>query len=139
MRVLIVDDDQAIRSLLAKLLSRVADCVQVGDGPAALDGFLAAHRAGEPFNVVTLDIDMPGMDGHAVLAKIREYEQENGIDESAAVRVLMSSAHGDPDNVYGAFAGGCGAYLQKPITIEKLLEQLRKLGLSVKKAPKADG
>lgn len=138
MRLLIVDDDPAIRTLLAKFLAKVAECKQVGDGPAAVDAFLAAHKANNPFDIVSLDIDMPGMDGHAVLAKIREYENEIGIEENAAVRILMSSAHGDADNVYGAFAGGCGAYLHKPITQVKLLEQLRKLGIAVKKAPKAE-
>jgi two-component system chemotaxis response regulator CheY len=83
----------------------------------------------QPYDLVCLDIMMPGMDGHAVLSEIRKIEESNGIAVGSTAKVVMTTSLGDAENVLAAFRNQCEAYLVKPIDKAKLLERLRTLGL----------
>lgn len=73
---------------------------------------------------------LPKMDGQQALKKIRAIEKESGVELADEVKVIMTSALEDPKNVMEAyFQGGATTYLVKPITKEKLYEEMGKLSL----------
>lgn len=114
-RVLVVDDNVINRRLAIAFVSRlgyVAD--QAEDGPGAL-----AKLDAEPFDIVLLDISMPGMSGEEVLARIRADSRFGGL------RVIAYTAHALPEEKQRLIDAGFDDLLIKPITlgaVESLLE-----------------
>ena len=132
MRILVVDDEEMSRKLLHSILSRFGRCDTAENGEAALKSFLDAWEEGAPYDLVCLDIMMPGMNGHEALKTIRRLEKERGIVGNDEVKIVMTSALDDPRNVVEAYyRGGASAYVVKPVIKEKLMNELRKLGLPV--------
>jgi len=86
-------------------------------------------KEGQPYDLICLDIMMPELDGHEVLRKIRRTEEENGVNSSNGVKIIMTTALDDPTNVVTAFKSLCDAYLVKPVHKSKLLDYLRSFEL----------
>jgi two-component system, chemotaxis family, chemotaxis protein CheY len=128
MRTLIVEDDEASGIVLESFLAPIGENVRAKDGEQGLEAFRAAFLAGKPFDLVCLDIMMPIMDGQTTLKKIREFESENNVPTAKAVKVIMTTALGDKDNVIEALPR-CDAYLQKPVNRLDLLFYVKKFGL----------
>jgi two-component system chemotaxis response regulator CheY len=130
MRVLIVEDDFTARRMLKEILSALGDCDVVVDGREAVQAFRLAWEEKHPYDLICMDIMMPHMDGNTALEQIREMEREIGIEGSDEVKVIMSTALGDPKTVVKAFyRGGATSYLVKPIDKRKLLGELQNLKL----------
>jgi two-component system, chemotaxis family, chemotaxis protein CheY len=130
MRVLIVEDDFTARHMLKEILSAFGDCDVVVDGREAVQAFRLAWEEKHPYDLICMDIMMPHMDGNTALEQIREMEREIGIEGSDEVKVIMSTALGDPKTVVKAFyRGGATSYLVKPIDKRKLLGELQNLKL----------
>jgi two-component system chemotaxis response regulator CheY len=129
MKTLIVEDDFASRKLMQKYLSPFGETDIVVDGEEALDAFKLALQEESPYDLVCLDIMLPKKDGQEVLQDIREIEKERGILGNDGVKVLMTTALGDAKNVLKAFRSQCEGYLQKPISKEAILRELRELNL----------
>lgn len=129
MKVLIVEDDFTNRKILQRYLQPHGECDIAVDGDEAYEAFKGAFTARQPYDLVCLDIMMPRMDGHSVLKRIREYETEHGVNASDGVKIIMTTALDDSRNVLGAFKEGAEAYVVKPIEKQKLLHEIRKLGL----------
>ncbi|MFP5212638.1 MAG: response regulator [Acidobacteriota bacterium] len=130
MKVLIVEDDPTSQMVLRKFLEPYGQCETAIDGHVALTAFRQALDSTERYDLVCLDIMMPGISGHEVLEKIRAMETERKIFGSAGVKVVMTTALHDSTNILQAFRSQCEAYLIKPIDRLKLVEQLRNLGLT---------
>ena len=128
-KALIVEDDFTSRKLLTDLLAKYGHCDVAVDGKEALRAFEEAYSSGEPYELICLDIMMPELDGHGVLRSIRQFETAQDVATGDGVRIVMTSALGDPKNVLAAFKSGCEAYIEKPIEKERLLSELEKLGL----------
>src|SRR6516162_3324919 len=107
--ILIVDDEAGIRDSLAGILADEGySASSVESGEACLD--LLRRSA---FDVVLLDIWLPGMDGMETLAKIRESENPP--------EVIMISGHGSIETAVRATKLGAYDFLEKPLSIEKTL------------------
>ncbi len=131
MKTLIAEDDFVSRTLLQEMLSPLGVCHIAIDGVEAMAAYLQALEAGEPYDLICLDIMMPNMDGQEVLAKIREIEKERLIGGSDIAKIIMVTALDDPKNIMKALVkGSCEAYLVKPIEYEKLITELKKLDLT---------
>lgn len=103
-RILIADDDDDIRSLLA---SRVASWGY--EVHTARNGTEALHLAnGQPFDLVLLDIVMPGPDGLAVMAALRTSPSTRSLP------ILLLSSRNRDDDVAAGFDAGADDYLKKP-------------------------
>ncbi len=113
-RILVVDDDPTVRSLVRDVLELEGYEVDVAD-----DGFSALRRieAGRP-DAVVLDVMMPGMDGHAVLSRIRS---SSGGSELPVI--MLTAAAGD-DQAWLAWSGGVDYFLAKPFDPSELLRYL---------------
>jgi two-component system chemotaxis response regulator CheY len=132
-RCLIVDDDEVGRNLVAENLPGVA-CTQATNGQEAVAGFVAAMDAGTPFQLVVLDIMMPGISGIEAGKAMRKAEKERQVPLPEQAKVIMLTARNTPQDVMDAMMSAqSGAYLVKPLEPAKLKEALSKLGLRLPK------
>jgi len=130
MRALIVDDDYVSRSKLKALLAPYADCDAAPDGPIALQLFQKAHEERCPYDLITLDIDMPGMNGQETLQHIRNWEAEHKAYRNyKKAKVLMVTVRDAPEDIVLSFREGCEWYLIKPVNAEKLRNALQRVAL----------
>lgn len=129
MKSLIVDDDFFSRRVLQTVLSAYGESHVAIDGQEALFAFEQALAEEAPYNLICLDIMMPGMDGQEVLKKIREIEEQKGILGHDSVKIIMTTALDDSDSIIKAFREQCESYLIKPISKSKLAKILVDLEL----------
>lgn len=135
MRILIVDDEFASRRLLNAILSPYGDCDLAEDGEAAFQAFKLAFEEKNPYDLICMDIMMPGTNGQQALKKIRELEESMGIRAKSEVKVIMTTALDDPQSLVEAYCrGGATSFIVKPIAHKKLLEKIRQLGLPLEEA-----
>ncbi len=112
-RILVIEDDAEIRSLVQDYLQRQGFRVDVGDGGAALDRFRSV--IGEP-DLIVLDIMLPGEDGLSLCRRIRA---------SSRVPILMLTARSeDIDRIVG-LEMGADDYLGKPFNPRELAARIR--------------
>jgi two-component system KDP operon response regulator KdpE len=124
--VLVVDDEAPMRRLVASnLKARGYEVVAAEDGTEALK--LAEER---PFDLIVLDIMMPGPDGLAVLQSLRR----DGLD----VPVIVLSARGRELDKVRALDLGADDYLTKPFGVEELLARVRATLRRASAAPAGD-
>ena len=108
-RILVVDDEEAMRESLAAWLVKDGYRVDTaGSGPEAL-GLLGEDGG---FDLVLADIKMPGMDGLEMLSRIREMDQD--------LLVIMITAYGSIETAVEAMKQGAADYLLKPFDPEAL-------------------
>jgi two-component system, chemotaxis family, chemotaxis protein CheY len=129
MTTLIVEDDFTVRFLLQRMLAPFGECHVAVDGEEAVEAFQIALDAGKPYDLVSLDIMMPGMDGQAALKLMREMEEARGIVSVNGSKIVMVSALGDYRSISTAHWNLCDAYLVKPIDRATLLKTLADLQL----------
>ena len=114
-RILIVDDEPGIReSLCGALCDEGFDCVAVSSGEECL-----AELARCAYDAVLLDVWLPGMDGLETLARIQE------IPAVERPEVIIISGHGTIETAVKATKAGAFDFLEKPLTIEKVIVVLR--------------
>ena len=129
MRALLVDDDFTSRLLLRRLLAPYCECDVAVNGWEALEAFKCAVAGKHPYDLICLDIMMPGLGGLESLRELRKLEATAHLDEKDQVKVIMITALSNPEQIKAAAQANCQAYLVKPIDKAILLEKLRTLGL----------
>jgi len=129
MKTLIVEDDFTSRLLLQELLKSYGPSHVAVNGKEAVEAVRLALEAGEPYDLICLDIMMPEMDGQAALRNIRAQEEAREIISSSGAKIVMTTALADRGNVIEAAKNHCDGFLVKPIQKERLINELRKLKL----------
>ena len=129
MKILIVDDELVSRNKMEIILKEYGECDAVENGNAAILAFTEAIDSGLPYDLVTLDISLPDMDGTDVLAVIRKLENGNAIPEPLCAKVLMVTSHSEQETVLSSIAAGCNDYIKKPFTLQLITQKLNKIGL----------
>jgi len=115
MALLIVDDEESNRDMLSRRLERQGfQAITAADGPEALDAIRA-----RPFDLVLLDIRMPGMNGIQVLQAIREQYP------AAQLPVIMVSAEAQSASIVEALELGANDYITKPVDLPVALARIR--------------
>ena len=109
MKILVVDDERAIRNSLKEILTDEGYEVDTAEDGAA--GFALAER--ERYNIIFCDIKMPNMDGIEFLGKV----MEAGLDSA----VVMISGHGDIDTAVECIKKGAFDFIQKPLDLNRIL------------------
>jgi CheY-like chemotaxis protein/anti-sigma regulatory factor (Ser/Thr protein kinase) len=103
-RILVVDDDRALRHAVSSLLERRGHTVlQAGDGPAAL-----VHLAGEDVQLMLPDMGLPGMTGLDVLSKVRAGDRPP--------LVVVITADDTPETLLAAIRAQAYRYVTKPVS-----------------------
>ncbi|CAB1076856.1 hypothetical protein D1AOALGA4SA_4653 [Olavius algarvensis Delta 1 endosymbiont] len=131
MRILIVDDEMVSRTKLELILESFGDCESLVDGEEALALFHKAHLDEDPFDLIMLDIDLPGMNGIQLLSEIREAEKERNIEASHQAKILMTSAYRDKERIVASAQSGCDDYIGKPFNLD--IEPAHKLKIDQNK------
>ena len=117
-RVLIVEDEHHLaEGLRFNLEAEGFEAEVVVTGEAALERLLGPER--QPFDVVVLDVMLPGKDGFAVVTELRAARE--------FVPVLMLTARGRPEDVLKGFGAGADDYLPKPSELAILLARIKGL------------
>jgi len=111
-RILVVDDEEPMRSLLAKIISKVEEyeVSSAADGVEALDIY---ERQG-PFDLVITDLQMPRMDGEALTGSLLDRWPNTAI-------IVLTACHTD-ESVLKCMRRGALDYLTKPIEVSKLIK-----------------
>jgi two-component system, chemotaxis family, chemotaxis protein CheY len=125
MRTLIVEDDFTSRLLLQTFLSPYGECHIAVNGKEAVQAFRAAQESGRNYDLLCVDIMMPEMDGQEAIKQIRALEEDDGIQSTDGVKIIMTTALDDVRNVVQSFQALCDAYVFKPIDTGKLIGHIR--------------
>ncbi len=122
---LIVEDEFVSRYITQEFLSPLGTCHIAVNGFEAILAFKSALVERRPYDLVCLDIMMPGMTGTEVAREMRRLEAEIGAAKSC--RIVMTTAVSDKEIIVELFQKRlCDAYLIKPILREKLYELIQK-------------
>ena len=116
-RILLVEDEEHLANGLKFNLEAEGYQMQLaGDGETALDLLLKKR---EPFDLLVLDVMLPGKDGFTVATELRKGNHY--------IPLLMLTARGRPEDVLKGFASGADDYLPKPFDLAILLARIRSL------------
>jgi PAS domain S-box-containing protein len=124
--VLVAEDNEINALLMRSLLTRLGhQTVITTNGEEALESWLAAKSAGAPYDLVLMDIQMPGLDGIEATKRIRSHEAEQA---GKRTPILALTANTLVEDRYACFEAGMDGFLVKPLDREKLTEALAGLG-----------
>ncbi len=114
-KILIVEDEAAIRRVLSKILSEESDTYQVEE---AEDGLQALDKIkNTDYDLVLCDIKMPKMDGEELLQAVKKIKPE--------IPMVMISGHGDMETAINTMRLGAFDYISKPPDLNRLLNTVR--------------
>ncbi len=114
-KILVVEDESAIRRVLVKILSEESDSYQVEEAEDGLKGMETIKK--NDYDLVLCDIKMPKMDGVEVLEAARKIKPE--------IPFIMISGHGDLDTAVNTMRLGAFDYISKPPDLNRLLTTVR--------------
>ncbi|MAL59643.1 MAG: response regulator [Flavobacteriaceae bacterium] len=114
-RILIIEDEAAIRRVLVKILSEESNSYEVVEAEDGLAGIELIKK--EDFDLILCDIKMPKMDGVEVLEAVKKIKPE--------IPIVMISGHGDLDTAVNTMRLGAFDYISKPPDLNRLLNTVR--------------
>lgn len=114
-KILIIEDEAAIRRVLTKILSEESDTYEVEEAEDGLQGVEKIKN--EDYDLVLCDIKMPKMDGVEVLEAVKKIKPE--------VPMVMISGHGDLETAVNTMRLGAYDYISKPPDLNRLLNTVR--------------
>lgn len=123
--IVLIEDDDGHALLVEKNLRRAGlknGFLRLRDGQEALDHFFGG-AAQLDSTVILLDINMPRVDGVAVLQRLK------ASPSTASVPVVVLTTTDDPREVERCYALGCNVYITKPVQYDAFIEAVRRLGL----------
>jgi two-component system, NtrC family, nitrogen regulation response regulator NtrX len=114
-KILVIEDEAAIRRVLVKILSEENDTYHVEE---AEDGLIGIEKIkNDDFDLILCDIKMPKMDGVEVLEALKKIKPE--------IPIVMISGHGDLDTAVNTMRLGAFDYISKPPDLNRLLNTVR--------------
>jgi PAS domain S-box-containing protein len=116
--VLVVDDDETSRTFIERVCSQAGWCVtQAGSGLEAVDAYLERH-----FDVILMDMQMPGTDGTVTTRQLRQVEEQHGI----YTPMIAVTAKAMPEDREKCLKAGLDDYLAKPFTTKQLIDVIER-------------
>ncbi len=114
-KILIIEDEAAIRRVLSKILSEENDTYQVEDAEDGVEGYEKIKN--NDYDLVLCDIKMPKMDGVELLEVVKKIKPE--------IPIVMISGHGDMETAINTMRMGAFDYISKPPDLNRLLNTVR--------------
>ncbi len=123
MKTIVIDDMMTMRKIITKMLKSIGftNVQEADDGATAWPMIEAAKEAGEPFEFIVSDWNMPKMSGLDLLIKIRATE---GIKDTP---FLMVTAEAEQSNVVKVVQAGVSNFVVKPFKPDTLKEKIQKI------------
>ncbi len=135
MRILVIEDEFAALKKMEVLLKPYGECQTATNGLRARELYTQAIKEGRPYELITIDIELPDTSGLDLLKYFAAIEQKS---QKLSSRKIMITAHSNADNVVGA-ASLCHGFISKPVRKEILAQKLFALGIQAPpKSPAAD-
>jgi CheY-like chemotaxis protein len=124
MRALVAEDNDINFVIAQKALRRLGFAVErARDGVAAVRLAQTAQSGGSPYDLILMDIKMPGLDGRAAARAIREFERNA---KSGPVAIVALTANATAQDRAAALAAGVDEYLVKPFEAPQLAEAIER-------------
>ena len=119
-RILVVDDFETVRLFLINALSQIGidNVDEAANGVEALERIQKCHKAGQPFDIVFCDWNMPEMTGLELLHRLRS------TPEYAQLPFVMVTAESESASVESAAKAGTTDYITKPFTVDGLRDKI---------------
>lgn len=115
-RILIIDDDRDICTMLKMALSKEYEVVTAYDGFAGLQKIQGC----EP-DLVMLDVKMPKVNGHQLCEAIKHSRK------TRTIRVIFITGYGSTEDEFAAFKEGADLYIRKPFDIDRIVQEIEGL------------
>jgi two-component system, chemotaxis family, chemotaxis protein CheY len=117
MKILLIDDSRTMRNIQKKVLEAMEtpEFLEAGDGVEALSVLASAGPAG--VNLILVDWNMPNMDGHTFVKRVREKDK--------TTPMIMVTTEAEKTRVMEAIKAGVNNYVIKPFTPEALMEKVK--------------
>jgi DNA-binding response OmpR family regulator len=116
MRILVIEDERQLAGHVTRALTRHGHCLATAyDGN---EGLQAALK--DPPDLIVLDLNLPGLDGLTVLARLREAQSN--------ARILILTARGEVEHRVKGLHAGADDYLSKPFSMDELVARIEALG-----------
>jgi HD-like signal output (HDOD) protein/ActR/RegA family two-component response regulator len=131
MKILVVDDELVSRKKMQAIMEGIGDCEAVESGGDAVDAFKGAWEKWAPYDLITLDIVMPDMDGTKVLSLIRQIEEDRKIPREKRVKIFMVTSQSEKDTIIACVQTGCDDFIIKPFSRDTVTKKLENGGLKI--------
>ena len=122
-RILLVDDNEEIRLIVATFLKKTPHKLAMAENGAEAVEKLKST----PYDLVLMDMQMPVMDGYTAVAKIRAWEQKNKEPPTPVIALTADDARQD---IQKALDAGCDGHLAKPVTNKRLIAAIDQYAVS---------
>jgi len=127
LKILVIDDDSYSRKTLEQILFNFGICHIVSSKEDAINLFKTSLENDEAFDLVTLDIVMNKIDGQEIIRSIRQEEKDRNIIGFSKSKIMVTSTLESYENISSFFREGSDSYIVKPVTKEKILNELKRL------------
>jgi CheY-like chemotaxis protein len=126
LKILIVDDDKTMRRIVSNYLKNVGarNVTMINVASKAYNLLEIAHEEKDPFDLVLLDINMPGKTGDQLLEEVKNHRL------LGATKIIMVTAENDKETVLKCVDAGADYYLIKPVMEQALAEAIDKLNIT---------
>ena len=131
MKILVVDDEYTSLMILNHLLKPYGECNSATNGKQAFTMFKKAYEESKPYDLITLDLEMPEMRGDNVAKSIRLWERVNQSIVRKAVKMFIVTSKDDKLSKFLARQKGCDGFLVKPISKESISDALENFNILV--------
>ena len=120
--ILVAEDNEINALLVRALLARLGHRPVIEPhGQAAVESWIGAYTAGTPYDLVLMDVQMPGLDGIEATRRIRDFETARGGNRTPIIALTATVVEAERD---ACLAIGMNGFLTKPLDREKLVELL---------------
>ena len=128
MKILIVDDEDISRKILLSKMGHMGTCVAVSSSKEAMAELDKAKAQDQPYDLITLDVAMPGIGGQELLEQIRKKEVQDKIPKTDRIKILMITSRMNVGTINACIRRGCNGYLTKPVSKAQLIQGLSQMG-----------
>jgi len=128
-KILIIEDNPVAQLLQKNIMSDFGVCDTVDGGEAGIDLFSLALEEKSPYDIILLDLVMPGMGGADVLKKIRKIENSHHVKGLDRSKVVVSTTTTESATLMDLFRAEADSYIFKPLTKEKITREMTNLKL----------
>ncbi|MBI4805492.1 MAG: response regulator [Desulfovibrio sp.] len=136
LNVLTVDDDEVTQFHVSQLLLEVGRCRMAYTGEEAIARVEESLSGGEPYDLILMDVMLPGLDGLATVREIVTLYNEQKVPlENRPKIVMLSSVDERETQIDALYACGADFYLTKPLENERFIQALREMGLVTSRKP----